>query len=187
MMRINMKIIGVVGSPRKGGNVGTLVNEVLSAAAENGNQVERYDLNQMDGRGCQACMFCKTHDRCRLDDDMSRLMEAMRTADAVVFGSPVYFWQFASQFRTFIDRLYVFFNPDFTVKLPKGKKAVIITSQGNPDVKMFDSVFKDFDRLLATYGFEKVGSMHMVAGNSPDAAKERKDLMEEARALGKAL
>ncbi len=182
-----MKVIAVVGSPRKDGNVGTLVNEVLSAAVENGNQVERYDLNQMDIRGCQACMYCKTHDRCRLDDDMSRLMEAMRAADAVVFGSPVYFWQFASQFRTFIDRLYVFFNPDFTVKLPKGKKAVVITSQGNPDVGTFDAVFKDFERLLMTYGFEKVGAVHMVAGGSPDAARERKDLMEEAWALGKAL
>jgi multimeric flavodoxin WrbA len=182
-----MKVLGIVGSPRKSGNVGTLVDEVLNGAAENGNQVERYDLNLMNSRGCQACMYCKTHDRCRLDDDMSKLMESMKTADAVVFGSPVYYWQFTSQFRTFIDRLYVFFNPDFTVKLPKGKKAVVITSQGNPDVKMFDSVFRDFDKLLATYGFDKVGEVHMVAGNSPDAVKGKKELMEEARALGKAL
>jgi multimeric flavodoxin WrbA len=182
-----MKVIGIVGSPRKNGNTETLVQEVLNAAAENGNQVEKYNLNQMDFKGCQACMYCKSHDRCRLDDDMSRLMESMRTADAVVFGSPVYYYQFCSQFRQFVDRLYVFFNADFTTKLPKGKKAVVITSQGNPDAKTFDSVFVDFDRLLTTYGFKKVGAVHMVAGNSPAAVKERKDLMEEARSLGKAL
>jgi multimeric flavodoxin WrbA len=182
-----MKVIGIVASPRKNGNTETLVQEVLNAASENGNQVERYDLNQMDMGGCQACMYCKTHDRCRQEDDLSRLMESMKTADAVVFGSPVYFWEFASQFRTFIDRLYVFFNPDFTVKLPKGKKAVVITSQGNPDEKTFDSVFVEFDRLLATYGFTKVGAVHMVAGNSPSAVKERKDLLDKARSLGKAL
>lgn len=182
-----MKVIGILGSPRKNGNTETLVQEVLNAAAGNGNQVEKYFLDQMDSRGCQACMYCKSHDRCKLDDDISRLMESMKTADAVVFGAPIYYYQFCSQFRQFIDRLYVFFNLDFSTKLPKGKKAVVITSQGNPDVRSFDSVFVDFDRLLATYGFDKVGAIHMVAGNSPSAAKERKDLMDAARSLGRAL
>jgi multimeric flavodoxin WrbA len=182
-----MKAIGIIASPRKDGNTDTLVREVLSAASENGYQVETYYLNQMDGKGCQACMYCKTHDRCHQDDDISRLMESMKTADAVVFGSPLYYWEFTSQFRTFIDRLYMFLNPDFTVKLPKGKKAVVITSQGNPDVQAFNNVLTDFDKLLTTYGFLKVGGIHMVAGNDPSAARNRKDLMEEARSVGRSL
>lgn len=182
-----MKVIGIIASPRKDGNTDTLVREVLNAASENGNQVETHYLNQMDGLGCQACMYCKTHDHCHQDDDISRLMESMKTADAVVFGSPLYYWEFASQFRTFIDRLYVFLNPDFTVKLPKGKKAVVITSQGNPDARAFDNVLMDFDKLLTTYGFLKVGGIHMVAGNDPSAARKRKDLMEEARTVGRSL
>ncbi|MDW5563426.1 MAG: flavodoxin family protein [Methanomassiliicoccus sp.] len=182
-----MKVIGIVGSPRKNGNVETLVQEVLSSVAEKGGQVEKYNLNQMDYKGCQACMYCKTHHRCQLNDDMSRLMESMRTADAVVFGSPIYYWQFTSQFRAFIDRMYVFLNPDFTVTLPKGKKAVVITSQGNPDPRLFDTVFKDFDKLLTTYGFVKVGAVNMAAGGSPNAVLERKDLLKEARSLGQSL
>jgi len=54
-------------------------------------------------------------------------------------------------------------------------------------VKSFDNVFVDFDKLLATYGFTKAGAIHMTAGGKPSAARERKDLMEEARSLGKAL
>lgn len=182
-----MKVLGIVGSPRQNGNVDTLVQGVLDAASENGHQIEKFSLNQMQYSGCQACMYCKTHDRCKLEDDMASLTESLKTADAVVFGAPVYYWQLNSQFRTFVDRLYMFFNPDFTVKLPKGKKAVVITSQGNPDVKTFDHVFREFDNLLTTYGFDKVGALHMVAGNSPGAAKERKDLIEEAKALGRSL
>jgi multimeric flavodoxin WrbA len=182
-----MKVIGIIASPRKNGNTETLVQEVLSAAAENGSQVESYRLNDLDSSGCQACMYCKTHDRCRQEDELSRLMESMKTADAVVFSSPVYYWQFSSQFRTFIDRLYMFLNPDFTVKLPKGKKAVVITSQGGPDEKAFINVFADFDKLLAMYGFTKAGAIHMVAGGNPSTARERKDLMDQARSLGRAL
>jgi len=182
-----MKVIGIIASPRKNGNTENLVQEVLGGAAENGNQVESYRLRDMDLKGCQACMYCKTHDHCRQDDELSNIMESMKSADAVVFGSPIYFWEFASQFRTFIDRLYMFFNPDFTVNLPMGKKAIVITGQGNQDVKTFDNVFVDFDKLLTTYGFNKAGAIHMIAGANPSAAREMLDLMEEARSLGRAL
>lgn len=182
-----MKIIGIVASPRRNGNVDTLVQEALAGAQEAGHSVKKYELNAMSYSGCQACMYCKTHDRCRQDDDLSDLMQAMRNADAVVFGSPIYYWQFAGQFRLFIDRLYQFLNPDFSSSLPKGKKAIIIGSQGNPDPKMFDGVYREFGNVLKTTGFDVVGEVRMSAGNNPSAVRERKDLLDRARELGKGL
>lgn len=182
-----MKVIGIVGSPRTDGNVSTLVNQVLEGAAESGHPTEEYRLNEMSFSGCQACNYCKSHDRCKQDDDMSELMERLKVADAVVFGSPIYYWQFASQFRTFIDRLYMFFGSDGSVSLAPGKKAVVVTSQGDVGVESFSGVFAEFDKLLRYYGFEKVGEMHVTNGNSPSAARSNKELMEEARAIGKAL
>ncbi|HOK27879.1 MAG TPA: flavodoxin family protein, partial [Methanomassiliicoccaceae archaeon] len=176
-----MNVIGIIGSPRQNGNVSTLVDEVLKGAAEAGHSTKAYRLGEMKYAGCQACMYCKSHDKCRQDDDMSKLMEEMKTADAVVFGSPIYYWQFSSQFRTFIDRLYMFLGQDFSVTLPAGKKAVVVTSQGNPDVDSFRNVFTDFNKLLEMYGFEKVDELHLTAGNSPSTAKENKELMEQAR------
>ena len=97
------------------------------------------------------------------------------------------YMQFSGQFRLFVDRFYQFLNPDFSVKLPKGKKAIIIGSQGNPDPKTFDAVYKNLDGVLKMNGFNVVGELRMSAGNPPSAVKEREDLLAEARGLGKNL
>jgi multimeric flavodoxin WrbA len=179
-----MKVIGIMASPRKNGNVDTLVQEVLDGASEAGHDIEKFSLNEMNCSGCQACMFCKKSGYCRQDDDLSALMKTMEGADAVVFGSPIYYLQFCSQFRMFLDRLYMFLGTDFKVSLTPGKKAVVITSQGNPDAKMFGSVFNEFDKVLQMYGFEIKGEIHIENGNKPSAVRERTDLLKEARSLG---
>ncbi|HRD15621.1 MAG TPA: flavodoxin family protein, partial [Methanothrix soehngenii] len=101
-----MKAIGIVGSPRKNGNTDILVSRVLEGAREAGLDTSKYLLNEMKYSGCQACEYCKSHDHCRLDDDVTKLLEEMKEADAVVFGSPIYFSLFSGQFKLMEDRMY---------------------------------------------------------------------------------
>ncbi len=183
-----MKVIGIIGSPRKNGNVDTLVQAVLAGAGEAGHETKKYELNVMQYQGCQACNYCKSHEgACRLKDDLAPLLKDVAEADAVVFGTPIYFVQPSGQFRLMQDRFYSFLKPDFSVTLKPGKKAVVVTSQGNPDPAMFDGVIKGLEKMLGLYGFERPASIKMIAGNSPAAVKERKDLLAHARAAGKAL
>ncbi len=182
-----MKVIGIVGSPRKNGNIDTLVQEALDGAKEAGHTVEKYNLCTMKNLGCQACDHCKSHNGCRLNDDISKLMQTMKETDAVVFGAPIYYMQFSGQFRLFIDRFYEFLDLDLTHRFPKGKKAIIIGSQGNPDLKMFDGAYKTLGDVLKMDGFKIVGEVRMSCAISPSAVKERKDLLATARALGKGL
>ncbi|HWQ19884.1 MAG TPA: flavodoxin family protein [Methanotrichaceae archaeon] len=182
-----MKAIGIVGSPRKNGNVDTLVQAVLDGAREAGYQTAKYNLNEMDYSGCQACNYCKGHDQCRLDDDVSKLLGSIADADAVVFGSPIYFFQFTGQFRLMEDRMFSLIDEDFRSRLRPGKKAVIVTSQGDPNPDSFNNVSQEFAKALNLLGFEVVDTIKMVSGNTPDAAKGRKDLLERAKAVGKAL
>ena len=69
------KAIGIVGSPRKNGNVDRLVQKVLDGAEEAGYQTMKYILNEMNYFGCQACDYCKSAEECRIDDDLSGLLE----------------------------------------------------------------------------------------------------------------
>ena len=110
-----MKAIGIVGSPRKNGNVDTLVQTLLDGAKEAGYQITKYNLNEMKYSGCQACGYCKSHDHCQLDDDVSKLLEEIAEADAVVFGSPIYFILFTGQFKLMEDRMYSFIDAGFKV------------------------------------------------------------------------
>ena len=183
-----MKTIGIVGSPRKNGNVDTLVQAVLAGAEEAGHKTVKYDLNTMKFQGCQACNYCKSHNgSCRLNDDLAPLLKDIVESDAVVFGTPIYFFQPSGQFRLMQDRLYSFLRPDFSVTLKPGKKAVIVTSQGNPDAAAFGSVITGLEKMLEISGFTPPAVVQMTGGAAPDAVKERKDLLDKAKAAGKAL
>jgi multimeric flavodoxin WrbA len=182
-----MKVIGINGSPRKNGNVETLVQTVLDAAAEKGHATQKFNLNELEFAGCQACMYCKTHDHCKLQDGLTPVLEAMKDADAIVFGAPIYMFQFNGQFKLFEDRMYMFLGKDFKVSLKPGKKAVIITSQANPDVKSFEANTQGFANVLKMYGFHLVDTIQMTGGNSPAAVMDRKDLLDMAKAAGKQL
>jgi multimeric flavodoxin WrbA len=92
-----------------------LVQTVLDGAEEAGYQITKYNLNEMKYSGCQACGYCKSHDHCQLDDDVSKLLEEIAEADAVVFGSPIYFFLFTGQFKLMEDRMYSFIDAGFKV------------------------------------------------------------------------
>jgi len=182
-----MNAIGIVGSPRKNGNVDRLVQAVLDGAEEVGYQTTKHHLNDLIYSGCQACNYCKSHENCKLDDDLSGVLKDMAEADAVVFGSPIYFYLFTGQFKLMEDRMYSFIDPGFNSRLAPGKKAVIVTSQGNPDLAAFEKAASEFAGILKLLGFEVVETIQMANGNAPDAVLERKDLLDKAKATGMAL
>lgn len=182
-----MKAIGINGSPRKYGNTETLVQAVLDAAREKGYETTRFDLNTLSYRGCQACMWCKSHGHCKLSDDLTKVLDSIAEADAVVFGSPIYFANLAGQFRLFQDRLYSFVGPEFKVTLKPGKRAVVITTQGNPDLNTFKAVPSALETSLKMLGFSVVDTIPLEAGNSPAAVKDRRDLLDKAAAAGRSL
>ncbi|HHX65005.1 MAG TPA: flavodoxin family protein [Chloroflexi bacterium] len=101
-----MRVVGVIGSPRRAGNTELIVAEVLRGAADAGAQVERYRLTDMNVSPCQACNRCRTLKRCRIDDDMRTLYDEMLSAGALVLGTPIYYWGPSAQFKAFLDRWY---------------------------------------------------------------------------------
>ena len=159
----------------------------MDGAEEAGFQTEKYILNELNYSGCQGCNHCKTADECRIDDDISGLLEDIREADAVVFGSPIYFYLFSGQFKLMQDRFYSFIDSGFRSRLAPGKKAVIVTSQGHPDISAFEKAADDFAEVLKFLGFEVVEIIRMGGGGAPDAVLERRDLLDQARSVGSSL
>ena len=86
-----MKILGIVGSPRKGGNTEILVEEALTATREAGAQTEIILLADKNIAGCDGCGSCFETGVCKIKDDMQSIYPQLEAADAIIFGSPVYF------------------------------------------------------------------------------------------------
>ena len=86
-----MKIVGIVGSPRKKGNTEILMNEALKVARKAGFETEIFLMSQKQVGPCDACGTCFEVGDCVVQDDMQELYAMLEQADGVIFGSPVYF------------------------------------------------------------------------------------------------
>ncbi len=103
-----MRVLGIVGSPRKGGNTEILVSEVLTAAHEEGAETDIFLIHDKTINGCDACGSCFQTGACRIKDDMQELYRKMEAADAILFGSPVYFHSYTAQVKSIIDRTFCY-------------------------------------------------------------------------------
>jgi len=100
-----VKLLGIVGSPRKDGNTEILVNEVLKAGQQEGAEIELIYLADFSLAPCQGCRTCFETKSCVIGDDVEKIFDKMANADGIVIGSPVYFYNINAQTKTFIDRV----------------------------------------------------------------------------------
>ena len=106
-----MKIIGICGSPRKG-NTYQMVEWVLDSCESAGASTELIELKDHNIEPCTGCDACYGTDRpCVINDDMEPLLSKLLEADAIVFGSPNYFFNVSGKMKNFIDRTNPLCNP----------------------------------------------------------------------------
>jgi multimeric flavodoxin WrbA len=100
------RILGVVGSPRPGGNTEQLVQRVLDAARAEGAETKLFIAAGKTIAPCLACDDCVggPPDYCVQRDGMAELYPLMLWADAIVFGSPVYMGTMTAQLKAIFDR-----------------------------------------------------------------------------------
>lgn len=179
------KITAVVASPRKSGNCVAIVDKMVEVAMAAGNEVETFYLNQIDAKGCQACMGCKKTGKCVRKDGLTPVLDAVAASDSVILAVPDYFGQAASQYRLFEDRMYGFVRGDFTCSLNPGKKlAIVVTSGSGAGADNVESVMKG---VMANYfKFDAVGSIVFSEAKS-GPAKDSAETMAAAEELAKKL
>lgn len=144
-----MKIVALLGSPRRKGNSSGLCEKIIDVLSGNADDVVIHYLNSLKYRGCQACEGCKTRSEfCVLLDDLTPVLKDVREADITIFASPVYWGDVSAQLKGFIDRTYSYLTPDFTSgpvrhRLRPGKKLIFILTQGG-DAAMYGDIYKRY-------------------------------------------
>ncbi len=182
-----MKIIGVVGSPRKGGNTDVLVKHILQGASDRGAATRLIYLNDMEFKGCQDCGYCKINGDCMQQDDMIPVYKDIEESDTIIIGSPIYMWNISGQTKLFIDRLYALVNPDMSMRLKEGKKAVLVFTQGASDPGAFQYVFSWLEKLMQMSKFRVLDTIIAPGVRKTGEVAQNTDLMNKAYSLGNQL
>jgi multimeric flavodoxin WrbA len=106
-----MRILGIVCSPRRGGNTEILVRKALESAEREGAKAEAWSCIGKEVKPCDGCRSCFKTGMCQIQDDMQELYPKMIEADGIILGSPVYFWSVSAQTKQVIDRTYALRRP----------------------------------------------------------------------------
>ena len=132
-----MNILTVFGGPHAQGNTATVLGWVEDALRARGHSIERFNLNDLDVKGCQACFTCMAsadEPGCVLRDDAEPILAAMVGADAVVYASPLYMWGVSSQLKSLLDRTFClvrdYGGPDHRSFVEGAKTTLLVTCMG---------------------------------------------------------
>lgn len=149
-----MSILFINGSPNKNGNTAKLAAKLLS-----GKIYQTLDLVDYKLYSCGQKFK---------DDQFDEIVAAMKAADAVIIGSPVYWHNMCGSVRNLIDRFY---GPVRQGAL-EGRKFVFLFQGAAPEPWMLEKAEYTMSRFARMYGMDYVG----MATNDREAEALAKEI-----------
>ena len=180
------EIVVFNGSPRMDGNTTTILDLVAKGARELGAQVKYYTLFKMKFMACQGCFGCRLQPDCVIKDEVHEALQRVKTADAVVIGSPIYMMQMTGPVKNLHDRLFPLMDTEGQPRFG-GKKLVTVYTQSLDDVHAYDSYFEYTAAMYPSFGFEWVDNIVCPNANDPESAEHDEGLRVRAYEAGAAL
>ena len=174
-----LKILGISGSPRKGGNTEFLISKALDETTRCGAEVEFLRIAEMKITPCDGCRTCRENGECRIKDDMHRVYKKMIEADGIIVGSPVYFWTVTGQMKIFMDRTLPLSYPEPKLKGKIAGAIVVAGSRGTTSALLCLNNFFLMQQMLP------VGTGVLGYGRKMGDIKEDERAIRDAKILGK--
>lgn len=173
-----MKILSIMGSPKKTGKTAAALNLFEEKMLSAGNDVERVNITDYKINaclGCYACMGKKEEPGCIQKDDAADIFTKMSTADTIVMASPLYSFDLTAQLKPLVDRCFSLSN---TTILNDKQMMLLITCAG-PVEKNTDLVQEFFRRA---FDGKNGGMFHSkLSGRYIIPYSDSPDFMERAK------
>lgn len=190
-----MKVLGIVGSRRKNGNTAYLVKQTLNVMESTDVETDLIFLSDYNIRGCTGCEGCKDTYKCVIKDDMQKLYPLIINSDAIILGSPTYFYNITADMKSFIERLYCFqvFSADdrsvwsSVTEALGGKYAVVIAVCEQTDEEDMGFTAEAMSKPLEGLGYRVISTVKILKLFEKGAAVQDQTALEKVRMAGKKL
>ncbi|WP_321422717.1 NAD(P)H-dependent oxidoreductase [uncultured Methanobacterium sp.] len=148
-----MKILTIIGSPRKKGNSYQAARKLEEEMKKQGDyEFEYLFLKDANLEACRGCFNCISRgiEFCPLKDDRQMIQEKMQEADGLVMVSPVYVMNVTALLKNFIDRVaYLCHRPEYL-----GKKAMVLCTTGGIGAK---ETLEYMEMITGAWGYKVAG------------------------------
>jgi len=186
-----MKVLGIYGSARKGGNSDQLLDKALEGARSSGAETLSVYARDLKMSGCLACNGCEKTGKCIVKDDMQSVYPLFEWADIIFLASPIYFYGLSGQVKLIIDRAQAMWAKRFLEKDAEARKrydsgkGYLIAVGATRGKNLFDG-----SQLTARYFFDALdmsyeGGIFFRSLDKKTAVNETPETLQEAYNLGR--
>jgi multimeric flavodoxin WrbA len=187
----NMKILGIMGSPRRQSNTELLLDKALEGAREAGAEVEKVLVSKLKISPCLEIYACRKDGNCAIKDDMQSLYKELLEADHIVFASPIFFYGVTSQAKAIIDRCQALWVRRHVLGMGKEDKrerrGVFISVGATRGEKLFDGAVLTVKYFFDAIGVKYSGDLLVRGIDNKGQIGEHPAALENAFRLGQEL
>lgn len=177
------KVLIISTSLRGKSNSEILAEECLRGAKDAGIDAELISLKGKDIGYCIGCLACQSSGKCVINDDASEFVEKVKKAEAVVFATPIYYYEMCGQMKTLLDRLNPLYVADYAFR-----EIYMIATAFEAEDYAFEKAYSGLEGWVDC--FEKAKLCGLVTGGGigdPGDAVNHEDAMKKAYNLGRNL
>jgi multimeric flavodoxin WrbA len=186
-----MKVLGIMGSPRRQSNTEILLDKALEGAREAGSEVEKVLVSNLQISPCLEIYTCRKDGNCAIKDDMQSLYEKLLEADHIIFASPIFFYGITSQAKAIIDRCQALWVRKHVLGMGKEDKrvrrGVFISVGATRGAKLFDGAVLTVKYFFDAIGVKYSGDLLVRGIDNKGQIRERPAALEDAFRLGQEL
>ena len=177
-----MKILALIGSPRREGNTDLLVEKILEGSRTKGHTTEKLYLYDYTISLCTDCRSCKKGDYvCCINDDMQQIYPLMEEAELIIFGTPIYWYGPTAKMKLLIDRM----RPFVKNRKLRDKKAVVVAPSVEGPIAC-DPLLEMFRRMFEYLKMRFEGKVLVKAYEKGEIITNKKEI-DKAYQLGTSL
>lgn len=175
------KVLIVSTSIRKGSNSEILARGVKRGVLDAGNETEFVSLTGKEIGFCRGCLACQKTGNCVIRDDMDDLIEKVREADAIVFATPIYFYEMSGQMKVFLDRCNPLYISDY-----KFRSVYLVTASAEESDGVAQQTAQGLQGWIECFPKASFGGLLSCGGViGPNEAAVREELLTAAFEFGR--
>jgi multimeric flavodoxin WrbA len=187
-----LKVLGIAGSPRRGGNTDLLLAEVMKGATSKGAEVKNIILRDLTIAPCKHCDACLKTGKCRIQDDMQMIYSQMEDADRIVLASPIQFMTVTAHMKAMIDRCQCLWARKYVLKIPplsteRERKGIFVSVGGRGAANLFEPALVTIKAFFGTLNITYAGDLLFSKVDEKGDILKHPDALRQAFLVGQRL
>ncbi len=181
-----MRLLAIAGSPRRGGNTDSLLEQFIKGAVYAGAEAKTLVVCSLKIEGCRNCDGCLVKGQCIVQDDMQMVYKEMEAADRLVIASPLQFMSVSAQLKALIDRCQALWVRKYVLKIPplgdaRMRKGFFISVGGRHNLPtLFEAELVTIKSLFKTLDINYSGDLLIPEIDAKDAILHKPETLQKA-------